>query len=199
MSADSRTLERLSQKQFRATRRQPECPAAGIQRDGAGLQADRHHHLHRLQGLRGGVRGVERPAVPRQRFDNTYQTMPETRWNYWNLIKFNEHEREDGTLQWLMRKDQCMHCADPGCLRGLPRRRRHRAVRQRHRRFPAGELHRLPVLRHRLSVQYSEIQSGDEEGVQVHALLRPRVARVWSPPASRRVRPGACTSAPRMT
>jgi formate dehydrogenase iron-sulfur subunit len=53
-------------------------------------------------------------------FDNTYQTMPETRWNYWNLIKFNEHQREDGTLQWLMRKDQCMHCSDPGCLRACP-------------------------------------------------------------------------------
>jgi len=23
-------------------------------------------------------------------FDNSYQTMPETAWNYWNLIKFNE-------------------------------------------------------------------------------------------------------------
>lgn len=53
-------------------------------------------------------------------FDNTYQTMPETRWNYWNLIKFNEHMRADGTLMWLMRKDQCMHCADPGCLRACP-------------------------------------------------------------------------------
>src|SRR5437870_13280187 len=27
-------------------------------------------------------------------FDNTYQTMPETRWNYWNLIKFNERSEE---------------------------------------------------------------------------------------------------------
>jgi formate dehydrogenase beta subunit len=53
-------------------------------------------------------------------FDNTYQTMPETAWNYWNLIKFNEHPREDGTMQWLMRKDQCMHCADPGCLAACP-------------------------------------------------------------------------------
>jgi formate dehydrogenase iron-sulfur subunit len=53
-------------------------------------------------------------------FDNTYQTMPETNWNYWNLIKFNEHRREDGTLMWLMRKDQCMHCADPGCLDACP-------------------------------------------------------------------------------
>src|SRR5271166_2810616 len=53
-------------------------------------------------------------------FDNTYQTMPETRWNFWNLIKFNEHQKEDGTIQWLMREDQCMHCADPGCLRACP-------------------------------------------------------------------------------
>src|SRR5450755_2371579 len=53
-------------------------------------------------------------------FDNSYQTMPETAWNYWNLIKFNEHERADGTMMLLMRKDQCMHCADPGCLRACP-------------------------------------------------------------------------------
>jgi formate dehydrogenase beta subunit len=53
-------------------------------------------------------------------FDNSYQTMPETRWNYWNLILFNEHEREDGSLQWLMRKHQCMHCAEPGCLEACP-------------------------------------------------------------------------------
>jgi len=53
-------------------------------------------------------------------FDNTYQTMPDTEWNYWNLIRFNEHEREDGTLEWLMRKDQCMHCVEPGCLEACP-------------------------------------------------------------------------------
>ena len=53
-------------------------------------------------------------------FDNSYQTMPETQWNYWNLIKFNEHEREDGSMQLLMRKDQCMHCEEPGCLAACP-------------------------------------------------------------------------------
>jgi len=53
-------------------------------------------------------------------FNNSYQTMPETTWKYWNLIKFNEHEREDGSPMLLMRKDQCMHCADPGCLRACP-------------------------------------------------------------------------------
>jgi formate dehydrogenase iron-sulfur subunit len=53
-------------------------------------------------------------------FDNTYQTMPTTEWNFWNLIKFNEHQPQDGNMMWLMRKDQCMHCADPGCLRACP-------------------------------------------------------------------------------
>jgi formate dehydrogenase beta subunit len=53
-------------------------------------------------------------------FDNSYQTMPETAWNFWNLIKFNEYAAEDGTPQWLMRKDQCMHCEDPGCLAACP-------------------------------------------------------------------------------
>src|SRR5437899_8040199 len=48
-------------------------------------------------------------------FNNSYQTMPETAWNYWNLIKFNEHQREDGSLMLLMRKDQCMHWKEPCC------------------------------------------------------------------------------------
>ena len=53
-------------------------------------------------------------------FDNTYQTMPDTHWNFWNLIKFNEVTNDDGSFQWLMRKHQCMHCADPGCLAACP-------------------------------------------------------------------------------
>jgi formate dehydrogenase iron-sulfur subunit len=53
-------------------------------------------------------------------FNNSYQTMPETAWNYWNLIKFNEHEDPDHGLMLLMRKDQCMHCEDPGCLAACP-------------------------------------------------------------------------------
>ena len=52
-------------------------------------------------------------------FDDTYQTMPSTDWNYWNLIKFVEHQNA-GSLMWLMRKDQCMHCAEPGCLLACP-------------------------------------------------------------------------------
>jgi len=56
--------------------------------------------------------------VPTQQ-TGTYQTMPELHAQFWNLIRFNEKE-VDGGLQWLMRKDQCMHCEDPGCLAACP-------------------------------------------------------------------------------
>jgi formate dehydrogenase iron-sulfur subunit len=49
----------------------------------------------------------------------SYQTLPDMTANFWNLIKFREHE-ENGALSWLMRKDQCMHCAEPGCLAACP-------------------------------------------------------------------------------
>ncbi len=49
----------------------------------------------------------------------SYQTLPTLHAAFWNLIRFNEVE-VDGTFAWLMRKDGCMHCADPGCLRACP-------------------------------------------------------------------------------
>jgi len=49
----------------------------------------------------------------------SYQTLPELHANYWNLIRFNEVEH-DGGFSWLMRKDQCMHCDEPGCLEACP-------------------------------------------------------------------------------
>jgi len=77
--------------------------------------------MHWLQGLRSGVHGMDDLPFGETVFNNTYQTMPETRWNYWNLILFNEHEREDGTLMWLMRKNQWHALREPGCLAACPR------------------------------------------------------------------------------
>ena len=37
----------------------------------------------------------------------------------WTLMRFAETEA-NGTLEWLIRKDGCMHCADPGCLKACP-------------------------------------------------------------------------------
>lgn len=34
-------------------------------------------------------------------------------------MRFSEVEQND-KLEWLIRKDGCMHCADPGCLKACP-------------------------------------------------------------------------------
>ena len=39
----------------------------------------------------------------------------------WTLMRFAEYENPDsGNLEWLIRKDGCMHCAEPGCLKACP-------------------------------------------------------------------------------
>jgi formate dehydrogenase iron-sulfur subunit len=40
----------------------------------------------------------------------------------WTLMRFSEYENpaKGGDLEWLIRKDGCMHCADPGCLKACP-------------------------------------------------------------------------------
>lgn len=37
----------------------------------------------------------------------------------WTVMRFSETE-ENGKLEWLIRKDGCMHCADPSCLKACP-------------------------------------------------------------------------------
>ena len=39
----------------------------------------------------------------------------------WTLMRFEEYENtEADRLEWLIRKDGCMHCSDPGCLKACP-------------------------------------------------------------------------------
>ena len=37
----------------------------------------------------------------------------------WTVMRFSETE-QNGKLEWLIRKDGCMHCEDPGCLKACP-------------------------------------------------------------------------------
>lgn len=58
--------------------------------------------------------------IPKPEFLGSYQTQPELSHNFWNLIKFNEIEKEGKVVAWNMAKYQCMHCADAGCMRACP-------------------------------------------------------------------------------
>ena len=41
--------------------------------------------------------------------------------NSWTVMRYTEWDNpETGKLEWLIRKDGCMHCADPGCLKACP-------------------------------------------------------------------------------
>ena len=59
------------------------------------------------------------PPEPNRPFTGSYQTRDDLGWDLWQLIKFNEVV-VDGRFEWTLTKYQCMHCADPGCLKACP-------------------------------------------------------------------------------
>jgi len=50
-------------------------------------------------------------------YDNPHDLTPAS----WTLMRFTERVDPDTkNLEWLIRKDGCMHCQDPGCLKACP-------------------------------------------------------------------------------
>jgi len=50
----------------------------------------------------------------------SYQNPADLTDRTWTLMRFSEYENPKGDLEWLIRKDGCMHCDDPGCLKACP-------------------------------------------------------------------------------
>jgi formate dehydrogenase iron-sulfur subunit len=49
-----------------------------------------------------------------------YDNPPDLSAESWTVMRFAEVEPTPDKLEWLIRKDGCMHCADPGCLKACP-------------------------------------------------------------------------------
>ena len=52
-------------------------------------------------------------------FTGSYQTMEDTDYNTFTLIKFTEVS-DGGNMQWLFRKKQCMQCTEAACIKACP-------------------------------------------------------------------------------
>ncbi|MDD3352943.1 formate dehydrogenase subunit beta [Zoogloea sp.] len=50
----------------------------------------------------------------------TYDNPTDMTANSWTVMRYAEVESEERGLEWLIRKDGCMHCEDPGCLKACP-------------------------------------------------------------------------------
>ncbi len=50
----------------------------------------------------------------------SYQSHEDLTASTWDLMRYNEVELDGNDIAWLIRKDSCLHCEEPGCLLACP-------------------------------------------------------------------------------
>ncbi|MBX5464827.1 MAG: 4Fe-4S dicluster domain-containing protein [Clostridia bacterium] len=50
----------------------------------------------------------------------SYQSHDDLSYHRWTMVLFREKETASGGVEWLFRKEQCMHCENPACVAVCP-------------------------------------------------------------------------------
>ena len=148
-------------------------PAGSLPRGPDGV-LHRHHHLHRLQGLRGRLQELERALLGRlhpQRRLLRQHAGAERR----DLAARPVHRAVPGGSRRrpLAVDERRLQALRPRRLPGGLSDRGHHPHRVRHRRHPGRRLQRLPRLHRGLPLRRDRDQPGLAHGDEVHPLLRP--------------------------
>ena len=156
-----------------------------------GRQAHRRHALHRLQGLPGRPAWNGTTCATRSATSTAATTIRSTSAaRTWTLMRFTEWENPNGRSRMADPQGRLHALRRSGLPQGLPGAGRDRAVRQRHRRFHRGELHRLRLLRQGLPVQHPAHSQHDHKAYKC-TLCSDRVAVGQEPACAKACPTGA--------
>jgi formate dehydrogenase iron-sulfur subunit len=106
-----------------AIRRKSATPSSGTNVRAAGVEVSKIVDIDLCIGCKAcEVACKEWNDLPPDETENfgSYQSHKDLTATTWDLMRFNEVDLPNGDLAWLIRKDSCLHCDDPGCLAACP-------------------------------------------------------------------------------